>query len=617
MADGEVGLKFSTTGGDDVVGAYDSFEDALERQAKGVRKNSAEERKLESLRKRIASRNETAAQRKIRLINEAKKALGGEKKNAQLLAAEVNRIEKAYEGTNQEFSKFRDKSKATLSGGGLKLLGVYAAGVVAIKKAWNLARAANEEYAEAAKRGQEGSASATTGVGLLRQLTDDQAIFDDLVKTSGELGVEMGADLDSGARAYFSIVSAQLGQKIELFKNLAGAGILSDVGGTAESTAAVGNAFKAATEPKAAAAQVAMTAAKSGLDAFGNTLQKVADAGFQAGTLTKASTKVSELSDRVKTALAKRQVVDAGSGSAESIIAKGLIAASEGLTSLDAVLKGVAKAGSGASAVTVPDEDVFAAVSAITKVEQDADVASTQIQAFFAAAAKRSLGGAASTPKSIADIMEDIESRNLAAPELFTLLQNKRAFQAYTTLRANRDFYNSVLEKLEDGNARGEEIINKRVNLKDPATDAARLRKKEEAKSATRQKDRGIYADVYDTYRMRRDDELLEKPFGGLRVAVQGWIDAAFTDPRKNVTSRVNSGRINSEDDPDLYASAVKLMKAEIEERARAKRQGKTDADRDAEAQRDTTNDKLDGLRDAIDKQTRQNKPKPLVGVRR
>ena len=476
MAGNEVATKFSTSGHEDVVDAYEDFEEAIDKQTEATGRSEAAQRRLDGIVRGIQRRNETAAQRAKRLQDQANQAFQDGKIDADLYKKELEKIDEEMEQATGRFKSFADQQDESFS---LTKIQGYIGQIGAVMAAWQAVKQVVEEINARAEAGQELSREGASGVGLLRQLAGgDQSEFDRLTQASRDFAATTGQTLDEAARAVFSINSAGLADQTDLFAQLVKQGLFGEASSAIEAVAAQANAF----------------------------------------------------GDEV--------------GSVEQIIAKGLVAAGRGLTSLEGVLGAGADVGGTASTFGLSDEETSAALSTLTKVTKSAELARTQLESLLSGAAK---GGIEF--ESITQLVADLNDRQLGFAELSKTLGRKEGAKALLSLVQNFGEFQSILSETQQANADASGIIERTLGLADPFTDAARGTDIDERRSQLLAEAEGSFKSIYERQLQRDRDANIEQfgASGGAVVNVIGRVGGAINNAADFVFGRGSfEGRVQS-----------------------------------------------------------------------
>jgi hypothetical protein len=264
-------LTFTTRGTQDVLGAYQKMSDAQAKVAKGagdvneqLQLTSKEAKALDRLQQEISKRNETASERYIRKLEEARRALAGHTKETELLKRETVRLNDEYIKAAESNKKLSAEERAALSALRAETsklkdeLGLVedatddAFGTVAVSKIGAMASAVlmatgplvlykkGLEETKAAIEKAKATAEATApGAGELRQLANSQEEYDRLEGIAKRLRLSGAVkDLPQAYQTVFSLASAEFADddSVAMFEKFGQQQVVENIGALAEST---------------------------------------------------------------------------------------------------------------------------------------------------------------------------------------------------------------------------------------------------------------------------------------------------------------------------------------------------------------------------------------------
>lgn len=168
-------------------------------------------------------------------------------------------------------------------------------------------------------------------------------------------------------------------------------------------------------------------------------------------------------------------------GDADAIITKALLASEISPATLESLLQSAARGGGAGRALGLTDEEVLTATSVISKVTGSAELAGTQVRSLLASVDE----SGQFQGKTLDQIVQDIESRNLGAEDLAKFLGRSEAVDAFRALALNRQLYLGTLGNVQ-GRQDDRSVIESRLNFFDTATDASRASQVEQQRTTLR-----------------------------------------------------------------------------------------------------------------------------------
>jgi hypothetical protein len=460
-------IEFKTSGSDKIVAAHEKLNKAAEKGQRIYKLTAQEAAKLGKIEEQILKQTETARERYNRKLDQSRKALAGHKSEVDLLSRVEQKlgIEFAKSATEAERRAVRMKVAAGTATADEKKLHA------AIEQTQSKFATLSSRIGDALNPGR---ITAFVGglVGIHQAVAQVQQAFRQI-----EQDAQQAAD-----RSVASIGSA--GELSQLFSSKEDyQAALKEARGLVSR-----GVFKPDQESQAMDLVFSLTSA-----GYGD-----ADRAFLAEIGAKRGVRPESLQAYAQSLKKFQDIFGQGeTGDLRSIANKVVQTSQFTQARASEVAASATKFGTGARALGISDEDSLAAIAVIERGAPSISEASTRLSGLFQAVDKKGLKG-----RTIEDIVSEISAREASGENLFEMLGEKEAVNAYRSLKNDLPLFRKLAEQITA--APGSDILGTQLEFirSDPEARSALARERAEGNLARGRQTRSSEVEnLFDAYR--------------------------------------------------------------------------------------------------------------------
>jgi hypothetical protein len=216
-----------------------------------------------------------------------------------------------------------------------------------------------------------------------------------------------------------------------------------------------------------------------------------------------------------------------------SVVSKAFGAASASTTNAEALLEGAARAGTGARALGISDEEVLAATAVTATTTGSAEKGGTQINSLLKALRKKGIEG-----DSLQAMLDQVAGKGMKGDKLMEYFGSEEALGGFEALQGNRAQYGEALAGISTAE-RTDEVTQRLQAYKDiPQLRAAQLRRRETSKAEVAAGESGTQVNLADAAIAAKETYMRAEGASDFEI----WIDRKMSNMSKRFGGDIVGG---------------------------------------------------------------------------